>query len=455
MNFLVVEDEIFFAQKLVKTLNEYGHTCHVSNKADALFSIDKQAFDFCFIDLNLSQNVNEFEGFELLEAAARKQMKAVVLTAHTDNQIKLECYKRGCLGFIIKPKFLLDPHDHLKSFLKNHDTKKILDFFSHEYITKNINLVESITQMMKVVSTSHLSILITGETGTGKSSIAKLVHQLSWGATRPFIQVNIGQIPENLIESELFGTTKGAFTGAIDRPGLLEMADGGTLFLDEIDSLPKSAQVKIQVALEEGSFFPVGGQKSKKINFRLISATCSNIFELIKKKNMREDFLFRINGYQIHIPPLRERKEDIQPIIDHLTKKLPIEMVFTADAVEEMVNCPWPGNIRQLRDFIYSLQSQNEYYLDQEKIKRALNPICKSYENAEGKNHGLTLKQKKYVYQFGLQFFLDNIEKEMLSDVINKGKSLHQAAIELKIGNRRASRIHLSQKSNEIPREQV
>src|SRR5690606_32284803 len=239
----------------------------------------------------------------------------------------------------------------------------------------------------------------------------KLIHDLTIGDEGPFVQLNVGQIPASLLESELFGTTKGAFTGATDKVGYLVKANGGTLFLDEIDSLPKSSQVKIQVALEEWKFQRLGSSKEIHSKFRLITATCNDLYGLIRSNNLREDFFYRIKGYEVHIPPLRQRSSDIESITRHLVKDLPFEMVFTSDACAALRSFDWPGNIRQLKDFILSFQATGQNYIDRLSVIEGLNRYNDTDQSIQTQNV-LTSKQKEIIQQKGLQYLIDLIEEQ-------------------------------------------
>ncbi len=202
------------------------------------------------------------------------------------------------------------------------------------------------------------TVLITGESGTGKELIARLIHAASPRAGRPFVPINCGAIPENLLESELFGHAKGAFTGAhADRAGLFEEADGGTLFLDEIGELPSQLQVKLLRALQEGEIRRVGDSSARRVDVRIIAATARDLEQEVREGNFRSDLYYRINVVRIHLPPLRQRSEDIPPLIryfrEHFSKQLGIKVSgFEPSAMKLLLGHPWYGNVRQLENVI-------------------------------------------------------------------------------------------------------
>jgi DNA-binding NtrC family response regulator len=221
--------------------------------------------------------------------------------------------------------------------------------------------IKEINETIKQVAPTNISVLITGESGTGKEVTANALHLLSRRADKPFIIVNCGAIPEGIIESELFGHNKGAFTGAIEtRAGYFEMADKGTIFLDEIGDMPLSTQVKILRVLESGEFMKVGGSKYVSVDVRVIAATNRNLERDVANKSFREDLFFRLKSINIHIPPLRERKSDVKVLFNHFissfSRKNKIEFAgIDNDAMEYIINYSWNGNARELRNFCESI----------------------------------------------------------------------------------------------------
>ncbi|HBT03627.1 MAG: Transcriptional regulator, NifA, Fis Family [Thermodesulfobacterium sp. 37_54] len=249
-----------------------------------------------------------------------------------------------------------------------YEEKKKREFFEKEVKKKYqfYNLVYSSEQMRQIIkicekiSSTKAPVLIQGESGTGKELIAKAIHFNSDRADKPFIAINCAAIPENLLEAELFGYEKGAFTGAFtSKPGKFELANGGTLFLDEIGDLPLSLQAKLLRVLQEHTFERLGGTKSIKVDFRLISATHKNLKELISQGKFREDLYFRINVVNIYIPPLRERKEDIVVLIEHflnqLNQKYQKSVKISKEVLKIFLEYPWPGNVRELENTLESM----------------------------------------------------------------------------------------------------
>ncbi|MDR7072822.1 sigma-54 interaction domain-containing protein [Fictibacillus barbaricus] len=223
----------------------------------------------------------------------------------------------------------------------------------------NSEEVKRIKERVKNIASGDLSVLIRGESGTGKELLAHSIHQLSERSAKPFIKINCGAVPEHLFESELFGYSEGAFTGAKKggKPGKFQLADGGTLFLDEIGDLPQNMQIKLLRVLQEKEIEPVGAIYSKKINVRVIAATNRPLEQLIKENKFREDLFYRINVLQIHVPPIRERKEDIWPLTERFIESICAEtgkriIKVDQDVKEAFLTYDWPGNVRELKNFV-------------------------------------------------------------------------------------------------------
>lgn len=248
-----------------------------------------------------------------------------------------------------------------------------------ELIGKSIPIVE-LREIIKQVAPTDVTVLITGESGSGKEVVAKEIHRLSKRENKPFITVNCGAIPEGIIESELFGHVKGSFTGAIEsRKGYFEAANEGTIFLDEIGELPLQTQVKFLRVIENGEFIKVGGTKTEKVDVRIIAATNKNLEQLIITNSFREDLYYRLRSINIVIPPLRERKEDIELLfkyfVEQYTKRNSIDYKgITNEAMELILNYSWPGNVRQLKNFTESIITLNaDKIIEREDVLKHLN----------------------------------------------------------------------------------
>ena len=362
---LVVDDERDICRALEFLLSREGYKVVTAYSGqDALKKIESEEFDLVITDLKMEG----LSGMEVLERAivVRPTLIVVIMTAFGSVESAVEAMKKGAGDYIVKPFINEDVKmtvkrllEHKKVLLENLVLRQQLSqkFGGREFLGVSPQILGVFELLEKVIPTRS-NILILGESGTGKGLIAEVVHYNSQRKDKPFISINCSAIPENLLESELFGYRKGAFTGATaDTKGLITMADQGTLFLDEIGDMPLGLQAKILKVLETGEVFPIGETKPKYADIRLVVATNKNLEEQIQKGLFREDLYYRLNVIEVEIPPLRERKEDIDVLSRHFVDKYSKEnnkkvLGITDEAMEVLLNYPWPGNIRELRNVI-------------------------------------------------------------------------------------------------------
>lgn len=358
---LIVDDEENVRQLLEKVLKKEGYLIDTANNGDsALDKIEKSNVDIVITDINMP----EMDGIELLKQIVKlgQGIKVILITAFATLDTAVEALRFGACDYITKP---FDLDEILLSVKKNADTLNCLDNDTVSLISTNNELIQSkspsmvkVIKLINQVADTNSTVLIQGETGTGKELIAQALHQLSKRSSKAFIKINCTAIPETLLESELFGYEKGAFTGAINKkPGRFELADGGTLFLDEIGDLPLSIQVKLLRAIQEKEFERLGGLKTVKSDVRIITATNKDLEKAVKDGNFREDLFYRLNVVQINLPSLKERKEDIPDLIKYFLKKSsdisgkPLKSI-TPEVLTILLNYKWQGNIRELENVI-------------------------------------------------------------------------------------------------------
>jgi two-component system response regulator AtoC len=362
---LVIDDEAGVRRTLAMILEDEGYqVASASDGKEGLERALKDQPDLILCDIRMPR----LGGLEFLEHYRKQNGQALVIaiTAYGSNELAVEAMKKGAYDYLPKP---FTTEEVVLTLRKAEEREKLrrevtrlrqrvkADQRYPEIVAKSAGMREALELSTKVAQ--HPStVLITGESGTGKELIARLTHQSSPRASQPFVPINCGAIPENLLESELFGHVKGAFTGAhVDRAGLFEEADGGTLFLDEIGELPSQLQVKLLRALQEGEIRRVGGGTSRQVDVRIIAATARDLEQEVREGTFRSDLYYRINVVRIHLPPLRHRSEDIPHLarhfVDKFAKQLGISVTgFEPGAMKLLLDHPWYGNVRQLENVV-------------------------------------------------------------------------------------------------------
>jgi len=361
---LIIDDE----QPIRKTLREILEyekfkVTEAENGIKALELIKANKFDVVLCDIKMPQ----MDGLEVLDKIQEQcDVPVVMISGHGNIDTAVEAIKRGAFDYISKPPDLNRLLVTVRNALDRHslvtETRKLKQKISKAYeIVGESPAIMQIKEMIERVAPTDARVLITGENGTGKELVARWLHELSARAGNSFIEVNCAAIPSELIESQLFGHEKGSFTSAIkQRKGDFELASGGTLFLDEIGDMSLSAQAKVLRALQENKITRVGGEKEIPVDVRVVAATNKNVKEEISKSNFREDLYHRLSVIIIHVPPLRERLEDIPLLVDHFANDIansqgkPAKM-FTSKAIDELKKLQWTGNIRELRNVVERL----------------------------------------------------------------------------------------------------
>ncbi len=364
-NILVVDDELSMREllELMLTRSGYEVDCAGSGR-DALSLIQKNNYDLLLCDMRLG----DITGLDVLKAAKQKNSNtvAIMISAYASTENAVEAMNLGAYDYVPKPFDNVELKATIAKALeiKNLEAEKeVLD----GELEKSIHFgkivgssprMTHIYKMVRQVAKTRTNVLITGESGTGKELIARAIHEESDRKDKPFVVINCGGIPENLIESELFGHCKGSFTGATqDKKGLMELAEGGTFFLDEIGELSMMLQVKLLRAIQERTIKPVGGVRDISIDVRFISATNKRLEEEVMEGRFREDLFYRLNVIEIKVPPLRERKGDLRPLIQHFLEKYANEMgkevtKISSYAIDMLQKYEFPGNIRELENLI-------------------------------------------------------------------------------------------------------
>jgi DNA-binding NtrC family response regulator len=362
---LIVEDEPKMLRLLELNLAEEGYTVRTAADAEAGLKLFREhRIDLVVTDLRLPG----MNGLEFLEAVKRadSRVPVIVMTAYGTVETAVEAMKAGASDYILKPFSLeelrLLARKELDVRRLHEENRSLREALGRRYEFKNIIAhsprMQEVLATVERVAPTNSTVLLGGESGVGKDMIARAIHEHSRRASGPFIKINCTAIPENLLESELFGYEKGAFTGAVSaKPGKFELADKGTIFLDEIGDVPGSIQVKLLRVLQDREFERLGGTRTLKVDVRVVAATNQDLRAALEEGTFREDLYYRLNVVPINIPPLRERREDIPYLVDYFIERFaresgkPIRGITPA-ALKMLMEFHWPGNVREVENII-------------------------------------------------------------------------------------------------------
>jgi len=413
---LIVDDEPDIRELLALTLSRMGLQCKEAETLEqARKSLSEQHFDLCLTDMRLPDG----NGIDLVRhiQETSPEVPVAMITAHGNMNTAIEALKAGAFDFLNKPVELQTLRDLVSSALRltEGSTPSAPPPCGPQLLGQSM-AIEKIRGTITKLARSQAPVYISGESGTGKELVARLIHAQGPRSDAPFVAVNCGAIPADLMESELFGHKKGSFTGATnDKAGLFQAASGGTLFLDEVADLPLDMQVKLLRAIQEKAVRPVGSQREEHVDVRILSATHKELGEEVSKGNFREDLFYRVNVIELHIPPLRERPEDIPPLVDHFTRQLARELglpqpQLTAAALEALSQYAFPGNVRELENI----------------LERAMT-LCEgnTIDDSDLQLNGHTatampIPDNAGVEEIGLEAYLENIERELLQQALDK-----------------------------------
>ncbi len=364
MHILFADDEKNLQELMRTELPRMGYRVTVCpDGLTAVAALEKQSFDCLLVDLDMPG----MNGIEVIEKARslRPEIEAVIMTGNPSQETAIAALRNGVFDYLTKPSRLADIAGLMGRVKERRNSKRQLAALQQRLrlaqgdakLVGSGKPMEMVKKLIAKVAPTESSVLVRGETGCGKELVARAIHDSSLRADEPLVPVNCGALPENLIESELFGHCKGAFTGAdTARTGLFEVADGGTIFLDEIGELPLAMQAKLLRVLETGDIRRLGDTETINVNVRLVCATHRDLEQMVEDGTFREDLMFRINTFEINVPPLRQRQEDLATLAKHLLRRHRSdgsdEDLFTDEAMELLMNYSWPGNVRELANVI-------------------------------------------------------------------------------------------------------
>ncbi len=429
---LLVDDEEDLCLLMQMSLSRIGIDTHSAHSlSEAKKCLGEHAYDACLTDLNLPDG----NGLQLLEWINQHcpSLPVAMLTAYGNMEVAIAALKAGAFDFVSKP---VNPK-HLEQLLQKALNKPAgpkqqqADALEYKMLIGQSEPIQQLRITLKKIARSQAPVFITGESGTGKEVVANLVHRLSNRNEGPFIAINCGAIPTELMESELFGHKKGSFTGAAqDKQGLIQSAHGGSLFLDEIAELPLSMQVKLLRAVQEKRIRPVGSDAEIDVDFRVISASHQDLEALVQQGKFRQDLFFRIHVMDLILPPLRERGDDILLLTQHFIQKISTEWdisakQLTARAKEFLVTQYYPGNVRELRNIIErAMTLSDDGNIDLPQLQSApQRQMAQHLAAATGAVSGHSAAEAsitaKKLPEEGLEIHLEKIEKEILLNALN------------------------------------
>ena len=384
---LIIDDDGAIRTSLTFKLNRIGYDAQaVATPKEAMAVVRTVAPELILMDMNFSLTTSGDEGITLLKQVKifRPEVPVILMTAWGSIDLAVKGMQAGAFDFITKPWNNAALLMRIETALELNKKRELEaesatdeDGFDRSLIVGKSEAMKNILATIKRIAKTNASVLVTGESGTGKELIAETIHRNSPRAKKSFVKVNLGGISQSLFESEMFGHKKGSFTGASsDRVGRFELADKGTIFLDEIGDLDLSCQVKLLRVLQEQTFEVLGDSRPRKVDIRVVSATNADLREMVADRTFREDLFYRINLITVHLPALRERREDIPLLAQHFADKLCKEnnmprVDFTKEAMEYLQSLPYPGNIRELKNLLErTLLVSGKETLDAEDFKK-------------------------------------------------------------------------------------
>ncbi len=414
---LIIDDEPDIRELLQITLQRMQIDCHCAEDlAKARLLLDQYKFDLCLTDMKLPDG-NGVEFVNELQANF-PQIPIAVITAHGSMDSAIQALKYGAFDFLTKPIDL----NSLRTVVQNALHSGLSDNTSKATIVGDSTVIRELHNTINKVARSQAPIHISGESGTGKELVARMIHDIGPRTNKPFVPVNCGAIPHELMESEFFGHKKGSFTGAdSDKEGLLHTAEGGTLFLDEVADLPLHLQVKLLRAIQEKRIRPVGAQEEIEIDIRILSATHKQLSAMVEQESFRKDLYYRINVIEIHVPALRDRMEDIVSLVNHILLQMADksgEQIarLSTEALSKLQTYHFPGNIRELENILERALTLAE--------SDVIEPegLLLSDKKSKGENEQDKLKSASLVNQ------LDDIERNAILEVLEQTKWNRTAA---------------------------
>ncbi len=436
---LVVDDEPDIRELLEITLGRMDiETYSAGDLTEALLQLSQHYFDLCLTDMRLPDG----NGIELVEyiQTQRPDLPVAVITAHGSMEAAVQALKAGAFDFVSKPVDLSVLRNMVSTALRLSDTKTFpeRDRRSRDELIGDAPAMQAIRATIAKLARSQAPVYISGESGTGKELVARLIHEKGPRAEHPFIAVNCGAIPADLMESEFFGHKKGSFTGATaDKDGLFQAADGGTLFLDEVAELPLHMQVKLLRAIQEKAVRAIGAQREVSVDVRILSATHKDLARLVQDGGFRQDLYYRLNVIELKVPPLRERGDDIAQLAAHFLAALAQandrQVELSRDALAALTNYDFPGNVRELENILeraLTLCEGDQIRADDLHLPGSGRPVGPGMGAEERAIIGETPVPPE-LEGLSLETYMDKVERDAITKALEKTKYNKTAAAKL------------------------
>jgi len=421
---LVIDDEQEIRESLEQLLRLEGYDVSAAPTArEGLRKVEERVLDLVLLDISLPDS----NGLEVLKTikSDSPDTSVLMITAYDSGQMAFQASKEGAESYITKPwdndKLLLEIRNTLdksRLHVENVQLRRALKRFDLPNVVGKSEPMAKVMDLITQVAPTRATVLITGESGTGKELVAKTIHATSTRADRPFVPVNTGSMPVDLLESTLFGHVKGAFTSAIAaKRGLFEVADQGSLFFDEIGTIGVETQAKLLRVLQEREFMRLGGTETIRVDVRIIAATNADLRKLVQENKFREDLFYRLNVINIALPPLRDRKEDIPLLVDHFLKKFAQEnargeLRFLPEALRVMMDYDWPGNVRELENAVErAVVLSNGSELGREVLPEQL------FQAHPQAAHGFSLEEMDGRSLFDI---MESLERQVILDMLTR-----------------------------------
>ncbi len=429
LSLLIIEDDKYSRLNLREILQPFGVIEEATTIDEAREKLRNFTYDIVLTDIELGEG----SGVEIIPEIVKKGSHCIVVSSYENEEVIEKSYLLGAKHFLSKFRLKEQLPGYIHKFLmaKNARFEK---FITQDFITQDPELIKDLQRLCEI-NWKNQTLFIEGPTGTGKSLLGKLIHELTTPDAN-IVHLNCSELSDQLLESELFGHEKGAFTGADQKKeGKLKMAHGGTLFLDEVGTMSISMQQKLLKALDEKTFYPVGSSTPVRSEFTLITATCEDLQEKIKKKEFREDFFYRISGFRFRMKPLAERIDDLDLLVKRFQKDSPRRFVMKPEALELLKKHNWPGNIRELKKVCERFSQSVTGIIDALTVNQSL---ATSTSSAVPMSEGW----EDYVKENGLRSLISQLEKRAVEEAMKRNNGKITASIkELKISTSAFYRI--------------